>query len=77
MRFLIDRRRRLIGRAAFRRGSVCSKRHGAKGASSEPKPAVDEHEMQCIDEWIASQDVKLDRPEAIRRLIELGLKAEK
>jgi hypothetical protein len=27
-------------------------------------------------EWIALQDVKLDRPEAIRRLVELGLKAK-
>ena len=31
--------------------------------------------MRSIDEWIARQDVKLDRPEAIRRLVELGLKA--
>jgi len=34
-------------------------------------------EMRSIDEWIARQDVKLDRPEAIRRLVELGLKAKK
>jgi hypothetical protein len=33
--------------------------------------------MQCIDEWIASQGGKLDRPEAIRRLVELGLKVKK
>jgi hypothetical protein len=32
--------------------------------------------MQSIDEWIARQDVKLDRLEAIRRLVELGLKAK-
>jgi hypothetical protein len=32
--------------------------------------------MRSIDEWIARQDVKLDRPEAIRRLIELGLKGK-
>ena len=40
-------------------------------------PLWTEHEMQSIDEWIARQDVKLDRPEAIRRLVELGLKAKK
>ncbi len=32
--------------------------------------------MQSVDEWIARQDAKLDRPEAIRRLVELGLKAK-
>jgi hypothetical protein len=32
--------------------------------------------MQWIDEWIARQGVKLDRPEAIRRLVELGRKAK-
>jgi hypothetical protein len=51
------------------------KRHGAKGAS--PNPQWTECEMQCIDEWIASQGGKLDRSEAIRRLVELGLKAKK
>jgi hypothetical protein len=30
--------------------------------------------MRSIDEWIARRGVKLDRPEAIRRLVELGLK---
>jgi hypothetical protein len=33
--------------------------------------------MQCIDEWIASQGGKLDRSEAILRLVELGLKTKK
>ncbi|SHH05970.1 hypothetical protein SAMN05444169_5512 [Bradyrhizobium erythrophlei] len=33
--------------------------------------------MQSVDEWIARQGEKLDRPEAIRRLVELGLKAKK
>jgi hypothetical protein len=32
--------------------------------------------MRSIDEWIALQDVKLDRPAAIRRLVELGLNAK-
>jgi hypothetical protein len=33
--------------------------------------------MRSIDEWIAGQGVKLDRPEAIRRLVDLGLKVKK
>jgi hypothetical protein len=33
--------------------------------------------MQSIDEWIAHQDVKIERPEAIRRLVEIGLKVKK
>jgi hypothetical protein len=33
--------------------------------------------MQSVDEWTARQDVKLNRSEAIRRLVELGLKAKK
>jgi hypothetical protein len=32
--------------------------------------------MQSMDDWIAHQDVKIERPEAIRRLVELGLKAK-
>jgi hypothetical protein len=31
--------------------------------------------MRSVDEWIARQDVKY-RSEAIRRLVELGLKAK-
>jgi hypothetical protein len=36
-----------------------------------------EQEMRSIDEWIAHQNVKIERPEAIRRLVEIGLKAKK
>src|ERR1700676_1335220 len=35
-----------------------------------------EYEMRSIDEWITRQGVKLDRPEAMGRLVELGLKAK-
>jgi hypothetical protein len=31
--------------------------------------------MQSVGEWIVRQDVKLDLPEAVRRLVELGLNA--
>ena len=44
--------------------------------AASPNPQWTEYEMQSIDEWIARQDVKLDRPEAIRRLVEFGLKAK-
>jgi hypothetical protein len=33
--------------------------------------------MQSVDEWIARQGVKLDRSEAIHRLVQLGLKKGK
>jgi hypothetical protein len=48
-----------------------------KALAPNPNPQWTEYEMRSIDEWIARQDVKLDRPEAIRRLVELGLKAKK
>jgi hypothetical protein len=53
------------------------KRDGAKALAASPNPQWTEYEMQSIDEWIARQDVKLDRPEAIRRLVEIGPKAKK
>jgi hypothetical protein len=34
-------------------------------------------EMQPIDNWISEQKTYVSRPEAIRRLVELGLKAKK
>ena len=48
-----------------------------KALASSPNPEWTEFEMRSIDEWIALQDLKLDRPEAIRRLVELGLKVKK
>ncbi len=45
-----------------------------KALAASPNPDWTEHEMRAIDQWIALQDLKLDRPEAIRRLVELGLK---
>src|SRR5260370_30978969 len=47
-----------------------------KALSPNPNPQWTEYEMRSIDEWIAGQGVKLDRPEAIRRLVELGLKGK-
>src|SRR5664280_1775789 len=45
--------------------------------AASPNPQWTEYEIQSVDEWIARQDVKLDRSEAIRRLVELGLKTKK
>jgi hypothetical protein len=56
-------------------GSI-AKRMAQKALAASPNPQWTEYEMQSIDEWIARQDVKLDRPEAIRRLVEIGLKAK-
>jgi hypothetical protein len=45
--------------------------------AASPNPQWTEYELQTIDEWIARQGMKLDRSEAIRRLVELGLKKGK
>jgi hypothetical protein len=34
-------------------------------------------QLKLVDEWISATDPALGRPEAIRRLVELGLKAKK
>lgn len=47
-----------------------------KALAASPSPQWTEYEMQCVDEWIATQDENLSRSEAIRRLVELGLKAK-
>jgi hypothetical protein len=49
----------------------------AKALAPNPNPQWTEYEMRSIDEWIARQGVKLDRPEAIRRLVEIGLRQKK
>jgi cytochrome c553 len=36
-----------------------------------------DQQIAAIDAWIAMQDSEISRPEAIRRLVELGLKAKK
>jgi len=34
-------------------------------------------QLEAIDDWIEAQGEKISRPEAIRRLVEIGLKAKK
>jgi hypothetical protein len=48
-----------------------------RALAASPDPQWTEYEMRSVDDWIARQDVKLDRSEAIRRLVELGLKAKR
>jgi hypothetical protein len=36
-----------------------------------------DEQLEAIDDWIAAQGQKISRPEAIRRLVELGLKAKR
>jgi hypothetical protein len=47
-----------------------------KALTASPNPQWTGYEMQSVDEWIALQGAKMDRSEAIRRLVELGLKAK-
>jgi hypothetical protein len=47
-----------------------------RALAASPNPQWTEYEIQSVDEWIARQDIKLDRAQAIRRLVELALKAE-
>jgi hypothetical protein len=51
-----------------------ARRMAQRALAANPNPQWIAYERQSIDEWIARQDVKLDRLEAIRRLVELGLK---
>jgi len=48
-----------------------------KALAADPNPQWTEYEMQSVDEWVAGQGLKIDRSEAIRRLVEIGLKAKK
>ena len=47
-----------------------------RALAASPNPQWTEYEMQLVDEWIARQGTKLDLSEAIRRLVELGLKVK-
>ena len=47
-----------------------------KVLAAGPNPQLTEYEIQLVDEWIASQGLKIDRSEAIRRLVEIGLQVK-
>jgi hypothetical protein len=53
------------------------KRTAQKALAVNHNPEWTEHEMQSIDDSIARQDVKIERSEAIRRLVEIGLKVKR
>jgi hypothetical protein len=48
--------------------ATAAKRTAQKALAANPNPEWTEHEMQSLDEWTAHQDLKFERPEAIRRL---------
>jgi hypothetical protein len=49
-----------------------------RGQRSDPlKSIFSAAQLKLIDKWISAADPTLDRPEAIRRLVALGLKARK
>lgn len=54
------------------------KRGRPKTTGAGQPQVVRMHDRQIveIDAWIAMQDVEISRPEAIRRLVEIGLKAK-
>jgi hypothetical protein len=37
---------------------------------------MQDEQLEAIDDWIAAQGEKISRPEAIRRLVEKGLRAK-
>ena len=57
--------------------ATAAKRTAQKALAASPNPEWTEYEMQSVDEWIAREGGTLTRSEAIRRLVELGLKARK
>jgi hypothetical protein len=60
----------------IRAAGAIAKGMAQKALAASPNPQWTEYEMQSIDEWIARQGVKLDRSDAIRRLVEMGLRAK-
>jgi hypothetical protein len=48
--------------------------HAAANSATGPTPANEF--LECVDTWAAKQDDVPGRSEAIRRLVEIGLKAK-
>jgi hypothetical protein len=57
--------------------ATVAKKMAQKALAASPNPEWTEYEIRSVDEWITLQGVKLDRPEAIRRLVEIGLKGKR
>jgi len=58
---------------------ISKKRRGPAPTGVGKPQLVRMHDEQLakIDEWIAVQGIEISRPEAIRRLVEIGLKAKR
>ena len=48
-----------------------------KALAASPNPQWTEYEIPKVDAWASKQDDQPGRTEAIRRLVEIGLKAKK
>jgi hypothetical protein len=46
------------------------------GAGQPQVVRMHDHQIAAIDAWIAMQEFEISRPEAIRRLVEIGLEAK-
>jgi cytochrome c553 len=46
------------------------------GAGQPQVVRMHDQQIAAIDAWIAMQEAEISRPEAIRRLVELGLKGK-
>jgi hypothetical protein len=59
--------------------NVVRKRPGRPATGQDPVTAIrlSKELRQAVDDWTACHDNKIARSEAIRRLVELGLKAKK
>jgi tyrosyl-tRNA synthetase len=49
----------------------------AQGREEAVRKLFSKDQLKQIDEWLKLQSEPIDRPEAIRRLVEIGLKAKK
>lgn len=59
-------------KATARRG-----RPKTTGAGQPQVVRMHDEQIAEVDAWIAMQEMQISRPEAIRRLVEMGLKARK
>jgi hypothetical protein len=70
----------LISQLPMIRQTVISKKKRGPPATGKGTPIVVRMQpgpLSKLDTWVAAQQDKLSRPEAIRRLVELGLKAKR
>ena len=65
---------------SVRDSTKCTPKMGRPKTTGPGEPQVvrmHDEQLEAIDDWIEAQGEKISRPEAIRRLVEIGLKAKK